>query len=87
MNDKALYQLERAIDALTEMAKYLREDTLSQNTANIGTVFSDQDSRLIAGFDNLDKSQNSKWKKEGEMNNTPFIWDNTVEFVPATVSE
>jgi len=26
MNDKALYQLERAIDALTEMAKYLRED-------------------------------------------------------------
>ena len=27
MNDKALYQLERAIDALTEMAKYLREDT------------------------------------------------------------
>jgi len=87
MNDKALYQLERAIDALTEMAKYLREDTLSQNTANIGTVFSDQNSRLITGFDNLDKSQNSKWKKEGEMNNTPFIWDNKVEFVPATVSE
>jgi len=26
MNDKALYQLERAIDALTQMAKYLRED-------------------------------------------------------------
>lgn len=39
MNDKAIYQLERAIDALTLMAKYLREeknsDTLvfsSQNT-------------------------------------------------------
>jgi hypothetical protein len=26
MNDKALYQLERAIDALSQMAKYLRED-------------------------------------------------------------
>jgi hypothetical protein len=26
MNDKALYQLERAIDALTQMAKYLREE-------------------------------------------------------------
>lgn len=26
MNDRALYQLERAIDALSQMAKYLRED-------------------------------------------------------------
>lgn len=26
MNDKALYQLERAIDSLTQMAKYLREE-------------------------------------------------------------
>jgi hypothetical protein len=26
MNDKALYQLERAIDALTQMAKYMREE-------------------------------------------------------------
>lgn len=26
MNDKALYQLERAAEALTLMAKYLRED-------------------------------------------------------------
>jgi len=33
MNDKALYQLERAIDALTEMVKYLRED----NQINIST--------------------------------------------------
>ena len=26
MNDKALYQLERAIDALSQMAKHLREE-------------------------------------------------------------
>ena len=26
MNDKALYQLERAIDALEQMVKYLRKD-------------------------------------------------------------
>lgn len=26
MNDKALYQLERVIDALTQMVKYLREE-------------------------------------------------------------
>jgi hypothetical protein len=26
MNDRALYQLERAIDALSQMAKYLREE-------------------------------------------------------------
>ena len=26
MNEKALYQLERAIDALSQMAKYLREE-------------------------------------------------------------
>ena len=29
MNDKALYQLERAADALTLMAKYLREDQIT----------------------------------------------------------
>jgi hypothetical protein len=28
MNDKALYQLERAIEALSEMVKYMREDQI-----------------------------------------------------------
>lgn len=35
MNDKALYQLERAIDALTEMAKYLREESQINISTNV----------------------------------------------------
>lgn len=36
MNDKALYQLERAIDALSQMAKYLREDQ-NDNISFVGS--------------------------------------------------
>lgn len=45
MNDKALYQLERAVDALKLMAEALREehsqnyDTLSFSTASSGDVY------------------------------------------------
>jgi hypothetical protein len=43
MNDKALYQLERAIDALSEMAKYLREeqDTISFTGTHLSGGHSD----------------------------------------------
>jgi hypothetical protein len=46
MNDKALYQLERAIDALTEMVKYLKED----NTVITG-------SGVLGGNDDVPHSQ------------------------------
>ena len=49
MNDKALYQLERAINALTQMAKYLRED----QTDTISFV----GSGVLGGSDDVSHSQ------------------------------
>ena len=79
------YRLGNIINAIKEIdsAKFaIRYDSnVKSMETTIGTTFSD-------GLDNIDPDQNSKWKKHGEMNNTPFLWDNKTEFVPAsTVSE
>lgn len=79
------YRLGNIVDALKEIdsAKFaIQYDKNVESTETIvGTTFSD-------GLDNTDDSKNSKWKKYGEMNNTPFLWDNQTSFVPAsTVSE
>lgn len=54
MNDKALYQLERAIDALTEMAKYLKEEKTSDSI-----VFSSSNSNYYDPDWNI--SMDYKW--------------------------
>lgn len=56
MNDKALYQLERAIDALTLMAKYLREE---KNSDSI--VFSNWDTGYYDPDWNI--TMNYKWQE------------------------
>ena len=80
------YRLGNIVDALKEIdsAKFAiqYDKTVESTETTIGTTFSD-------GLDNINSNNNAKWKKLGEMNNTPFLWDNKTEFVPAqpTVSE
>ena len=62
MNDKALYQLERAIDALTEMAKYLREDTQVASTP----VKYDDHMGIYAPYLGLDEDPYSYYKPKDD---------------------
>jgi hypothetical protein len=72
MNDKALYQLERAAEALTLMAKYLREE---QDTISfIGSVTG---SGILGGQD----EHSSYWfdYNRNDRNRTdPFNWHSGV---------
>lgn len=77
------YRLGNIVDALKEIDNARFSLVVeSPKEISIGTNLSD-------GLDNIDPNNNAKWKKLGEMNNTPFLWDNKTEFVPAqpTVSE
>ena len=63
MNDKALYQLERAIDALTEMAKHLREDTKVASTP----VKYDEHMEVFAPYLGLDEDPYSYYKPKDDV--------------------
>ena len=62
MNDKALYQLERAIDALTKMAKHLREDTQVASTP----VKYDEHMGVFAPYLGLDEDPYSYYNPKDE---------------------
>jgi len=63
MNDKALYQLERAIDALTEMAKYLREDIKINISTNVKY---DEHMGVFAPYLGLDEDPYSYYKPKDD---------------------